>query len=289
MTGLFPYGCHALTPRLGIWATAGYGWGELSSSPMRSEYTPSTTMGMVAVGLDGVLLDGGSEGITLTTTADVLTVRTSLEEVDGLESSEGSLSRRRVGLEAIRPFPLSNGASLLPSMALGIRHDSGDAETGYGLDLGAAIRWKHPKRGISGALKGHSLLTHTTEESLQEQGLALSFSWQPHPSNRGPSLSLSHAMEVLNATPSSGQQQFEAELAYGFPAYNDYITLTPALALAFSPTSRNYSLLWSLAPYAEQLHEKPWELSLMGERQEQNNRAPSPVDHSLKLTFSTLF
>ena len=289
LTGLFPYGCHALTPRLGIWATAGYGWGELSSSPMRSEYTPSTTMGMVAVGLDGVLLDGGSEGITLTTTADVLTVRTSLEEVDGLESSEGSLSRRRVGLEAIRPFPLSNGASLLPSMALGIRHDSGDAETGYGLDLGAAIRWKHPKRGISGALKGHSLLTHTTEESLQEQGLALSFSWQPHPSNRGPSLSLSHAMEVLNATPSSGQQQFEAELAYGFPAYNDYITLTPALALAFSPTSRNYSLLWSLAPYAEQLHEKPWELSLMGERQEQNNRAPSPVDHSLKLTFSTLF
>ncbi len=263
-------------------------------------------MGMVAVGLDGVLLDGGSEGITLTTTADVLTVRTSLEEVDGLESSEGSLSRRRVGLEAIRPFPLSNGASLLPSMALGIRHDSGDAETGYGLNLGAAIRWKHPKRGISGALKGHSLLTHTTEESLQEQGLALSFSWQPYPSNRGPSLSLSHAMgatpsggmnallnpttmEVLDATPSSGQQQFEAELAYGFPAYNDYITLTPALALAFSPTSRNYSLLWPLAPYAEQLQEKPWELSLMGERQEQNNRAPSPVDHSLKLTFSTLF
>ena len=27
-------------------------------------------------------------------------------------------------------------------MALGIRHDSGDAEAGYGLDLGAAIRWQ---------------------------------------------------------------------------------------------------------------------------------------------------
>ena len=30
MTGLYPYGRYALTPRLGIWATAGYGWGNLS-------------------------------------------------------------------------------------------------------------------------------------------------------------------------------------------------------------------------------------------------------------------
>ncbi len=305
LTGLFPYGRYALTPRLGIWATAGYGWGELSFKPDgKNEYTPNTTMGMVAVGLDGVLLDGGSEGITLTTTADVLTVRTSSEEVGGLESSEGSLSRRRVGLEAIRPFPLSNGASLLPSMALGIRHDSGDAETGFGLDLGAAILWKAPGRGISGELKGRTLLTHV-EEEFQEQGLALSFSWEPTPSNRGPSLSLSHAigatpsggmdallrpttMEVLDGPPSSGQQQFEAELAYGFPADNDQLTLTPALALALSPTSRNYSLLWSLTPYAEQTQGEPWQLSLEGQRQEQNG-ATSPVDHSLKLTFSTLF
>ncbi len=63
-------------------------------------------MGMVAVGLDGVLLNGGSEGITLTTTADVLTLKTTSAEVDGLESSEGSLSRHRVGLEAVRPFLL---------------------------------------------------------------------------------------------------------------------------------------------------------------------------------------
>ncbi len=29
MTGLYPYGRYALTPRLGIWASAGYGWGNL--------------------------------------------------------------------------------------------------------------------------------------------------------------------------------------------------------------------------------------------------------------------
>ena len=303
VTGLFPYGRYALTPRLGLWAITGYGWGELSLKPDGEDAAkPNTTLGMAAVGLDGVLRDGGSEGITLTTTADVLTLKTTSAEVDGLESSEGSLSRRRVGLEAVRPFPLSNGASLLPSMALGIRHDSGDAEAGYGMDLGAAIRWQAPKQGISGELKGHTLLTHT-EESLQEQGLALSFSWQPHPSNHGPSLSLSHAMgaiaagdmdtllhpttmEGLDAEPGNGQR-LTAELAYGFLAHNDHITLTPALALAFSPTSRNYSLLWSVAPYAE-LQGEPWELSLTGQRQEQNT-ATAPVDHSLKLRFSWLF
>lgn len=35
----------------------------------------------------------------------------------------------RLGLEAARPFPLANGASLVPSMEVGIRQHSGDAET----------------------------------------------------------------------------------------------------------------------------------------------------------------
>ncbi len=305
LTGVFPYSRYTLTPQLGLWAVAGYGWGQLSLKPdgREHEIKPSTTMTTVAVGMDGVLLDGGSEGITLNSTADVLTLKTNSEDVDGLESSESSVSRLRVGLEATRPFPLSNGASLLPSMEMGIRQDGGDAETGYGLDLGAGILWSDPERGIQWRIEGTTLLTHT-EEEFQEQGLSLSFSWEPNPSNRGPSLSMGHTMgaaatggmdallnpitmEGLDAVPSSGQQ-FEAELAYGFSAYNDRLTLTPAVVLALSPTSRNYSLLWSLAPYADQLQGEPWELSLAGERQEQVS-PPSSVDHSLELTFSTLF
>ncbi len=306
LTGVFPYGRYALTPRLGFWATAGYGWGELSLEPDgEEEYSLSTTMAMTAAGLDGALLDGDNgAGITLNATADVMTVKTTSEEADGLPSSEGVLSRLRLGLEAARPFPLPQGASLLPSMELGMRYDSGDAETGYGLDLGAGILWSAPEYGISGELKGHTLLTHG-EEEFREQGLALSFSWEPDPSDRGPSLSLSHTMgatasggmdallnpttiQVLDASHSNGQQ-FGAELAYGFPAYKDRITLTPAVALALSPTTRNYSLLWSVAPYTQHQHQQgtPWEVSLEGERQEQNS--PSPVDHSLKLRFSTLF
>ncbi len=304
MTGVFPYGRYALTPRLGMWSAAGYGWGQLSFQPDgEDEFTPSTTMAMTAAGLDGVLLDGGSEGITLISTADVLTLKAASATVDRLPSSEGTISRVRVGLEAARPFPLSHGASLLPSMEMGIRQDGGDAEAGYGLDLGAGIVWSDPERGISGEMKGRTLLIHAKEE-FQEQGLALSFSWDPSPFNRGPSLSLSHTMgatppggmdallnpttmEGLDATPSTGQQ-FEAELTYVFPAHNNRLTLNSAVALAFSPTSRNYSLFWSLTSYSEQVQADPWQLSLTGERQEQE-ASMSPVEHSLKLIFSTLF
>ena len=137
---------------------------------------------------------------------------------------------------------------------------------------------------------------------MREQGLALSFSWQPHPSQRGPSLSLSHAvgaaggmdallspvaMQVLDA-PGSNGQQFEARLAYGVPAFADRFTLNPGLGLALSPHSSTYSLLWTLAPYDQRDQGEPWELSLQAERQEHGS-SPSPTAHSLNLRFSLLF
>ena len=302
VTGIFPYGRYALTPRLGVWATAGYGWGSLSLNPdgEGAEYNPATTMALGAVGMDGLLLDGGREGITLTTTADALFLKTSSEAVAGLESSEGNISRLRLGLEATRPFPLANGASLSPSLEVGLRQDSGDAETGFGMDLGAGLSWNDPERGVTAAVKGRTLLSHGAED-FQDQGLALSFSWEPNSSNRGPSFSLSHAVglpaeggmaallnptaiEVLDEPHSSGER-FEARLAYGFPFYNDRLTLTPAVAAALSTSSSSYSLLWSLTPHDEHLMGEPWQLSLEGERQE-NLSSSSTVDHSLKLRFA---
>jgi len=305
LTGLFPYGRYALSPRLGVWAVAGYGWGTLSVKPdgSKREYQPGATMVMGAVGLDGLLIDGGDDGFSLSTTTDLLTVKTTTEQVDGLASSEGSVSRLRMGLEATRPVPLPNGASLLPSVEVGIRHDGGDAETGFGLEVGAALAWHDPQRGISAEVKGRSLVTHV-EEEFREQGMALSFSWNPDPSNRGPSLAIGHTvgdaasgMDALldptvleggGAAAGSNSHQFTADFAYGFPIHNDRLTLTPAVAVALSPESRSYGLLWSLAPYSQQGRTQPWQLSLEGEREE-NTTADTPVDHSLMLNFSLLF
>ncbi|MCY4055186.1 MAG: autotransporter outer membrane beta-barrel domain-containing protein, partial [Cyanobacteria bacterium MAG CAR4_bin_6] len=306
LLGLFPYGRYALTPRLDLWAIGGYGWGNLTLKPQRDgaeELNTTTNLVMGAVGLEGVVLDGGAAGLSLTTTADALVVETTSAEVTGLKGSEATISRLRLGLEATRPMPLDGGASLLPSLEVGIRQDGGDAETGYGVEVGAGLVWNDPQRGIRGEVKGRSLVTHT-EEEFREQGLALSFAWEPSPDKRGPSLSMGHTMGasasggmaallqpvVLEglAAPGGHGQQFEAEFAYGFPAFNDRLTLTPGVTLAFSPDSRSYGLLWSLAPYSAQGQGEPWEITLEGERQEYRSAA-SPAEHSLKLRFSLLF
>ncbi|MXW11811.1 MAG: hypothetical protein F4Z73_02835, partial [Synechococcus sp. SB0668_bin_13] len=305
LTALFPYGRYGLTPRLGLWAVAGYGWGQLSLQPdgMDGEYQPGANLGMAAVGMDGILLDGGAEDLSLTTTADLLSLTTTSEAVDGLDASEGNVTRFRLGIEAERPFPLSDGASLLPSLEIGVRQDSGDAESGFGVEVAAGLSWNAPERGISADLHGRTLLAHA-EEQFREQGVALSFSWDPDPSNRGPSFSLGRSLgataeggmdALLKPTvlqelddDGNGQQQLEATLAYGFPAYNNRLTLTPGLAVALSSTSRTYSLLWSVAPYAQLGQAEPWQLSLEGERQEDNN-PDSSANHSLNLRFSLPF
>ena len=306
LLGLFPYGRYALTPRLDLWAIGGYGWGNLTLKPQRDgaeELNTTTNLVMGAVGLEGVVLDGGAAGLSLSTTADALVVETTSAEVKGLKGSEATISRLRLGLEATRPIPLDGGASLLPSLEVGIRQDGGDAETGYGVEVGAGVVWKDPQRGIRGEAQGRTLVTHT-EEEFREQGLALSFAWEPSPDKRGPSLSMGHTMGaaasggmaallqpvVLEglAAPGGSGQQFEAEFAYGFPAFNDRLTLTPSVAAAFSEDSRTYGLLWSLAPYSAQGQGEPWEIALETERQEYRSAA-SPTEHSLKLRFSLLF
>ncbi|MCY4055498.1 MAG: hypothetical protein OXF67_06440, partial [Cyanobacteria bacterium MAG CAR4_bin_6] len=152
-------------------------------------------------------------------------------------------------------------------------------------------------------VQGRSLVTHV-EEEFRQQGLALSLSWNPNPTNRGPSLAIGHTMgattasgvqvlvdptvlEGLDASASNGQQ-FKAEVAYGFPAANDRLTLTPGVAVALSPDSRSYGILWSLAPYSQQGQTQPWEIALEGEWQQHSSPTPS-VDHSLRLSFSLLF
>ena len=99
LTGLFPYGRYALTPRLGVWAVAGYGWGKLSVKPdgVEREYQPAATMAMGAVGMDGLLLDGGAEGLSIATTVDLLAVNTTTAEVEknctGLRATPGGAYR----------------------------------------------------------------------------------------------------------------------------------------------------------------------------------------------------
>ena len=253
LMGLFPYGRYALNPKLTLWGVVGHGWGRLSLLPEDGEQqSTAIQMSMGAVGLDGLLLDGGGSGLTIRSTADALLLRVNSQETEDLAGIQGEVSRLRLGLEAERPFPLSeSGAVLTPSLELALRQDGGDAETGFGLDLAAALLWSDPGKGLEVELSGHTLLSHG-DAAFHEKGLAASLAWDPNPSSSlGPSLSLSQSMgasagsggndallaaanwpELETSTRGSAGEdhQFAARLGYGFLAYRMPCSSPPSWA-----------------------------------------------------------
>ena len=97
----------------------GYGQGELTVTPKGADsqadgadLNADLNLWLAAVGLRGTLLDGGSDGLTLTGTTDALAVGTSSEGVTGMAAAQATVTRLRLGLEAQRPFLLGNPHTL---------------------------------------------------------------------------------------------------------------------------------------------------------------------------------
>ena len=148
---------------------------------------------------------------------------------------------------------------LTPSVALGLRHDGGDAETGFGLDAGAGLAFDLPRHGVRAALRGRGLAVHEAG-GFRARGIAAEFAWDPAPATaRGPSLTLVQAAggparggaEALfapgapAAAASGGAHRFEARFGYGVPAGR--FASVPELGLALSAAAREYILGWRLA------------------------------------------
>ena len=142
--------------------------------------------------------EGGPE---LAVKTDAMGVRTSSEATGGsaggkLAAATADVTRLRLRLEGTwRGLEIGTG-TLVPRLELGVRHDGGDAETGFGLDLGGGLAWSDPGTGLRAEVSGRGLLTHESA-GFRERGIAGSFGWDPTPgSDRGPSLTLSQTMGV---------------------------------------------------------------------------------------------
>ena len=263
LSGVFPWIGHRFTDRLEAWGAAGYGQGELQVTPRLdtgmdgAALTAELNLWLAAAGLRGTLLDGGSDGLTITGKSDAMVVGTSSGETRGMTAARARVTRLRLGVEAQRHIPLGNpasdsGAMLTPSLELGLRHDGGDAETGFGLDLGGGIVLSHPERGLQAELRGRGLLSHAAE-GFRDRGFSGSLSWQQQPDSEL-GAALSHVtLQGLADNDSSGNdhlenQRLELQLSYGFLAFGDRFTLTPELGLGLYDSGRDYLLGLRLTP-----------------------------------------
>ena len=326
LTGVFPWARHRFTHQLEAWGAAGYGQGNLEVTPKLpgtdtdgATMTADLNLWLAAGGLRGTLLDGGNDGLTLTGKTDAMVVSTSSGQATtangNLASAQATVTRLRLGLEAHRPIPLGNpepgsaihsGATLTPSLEVGFRHDGGDAETGFGLDLGGGISLSSPEHGLAVELRGRGLLSHAAD-GFQDRGFSGSLSWRQQPdSDRGAALSLSQTVggfsssgvdALLNRTTmdelaaaSSGNdglsnQRLEIRLSYGLPAFNDRFTLTPELGLGLYGDGRDYRLGWRLTRLdgVDSL-----EFSFDATRRESANNGAAP-EHGVQLRLDTRF
>ena len=169
LTSLHPYLRYAVTDRLAVWGMLGYGWGEVTleqegTAPLETD----TDFLMGAVGGRGVLLaPEDTAGFELATRTDLMLMRMSGDAVAGIAEAEADAHRLRVLLEGSRPVLWPEGRRLTPTVQVGLRHDWGDAETGFGVELGGRVQYTDPRHGLTVEAAVRGLLAH--EDSDYEE------------------------------------------------------------------------------------------------------------------------
>ncbi|MDE0253312.1 MAG: hypothetical protein OYG32_00825 [Rhodospirillaceae bacterium] len=268
LTAAIPYAAFQASERLKLWGAAGHGTGEVTlKTELGGDYSADTSWSMAAAGMRGDLLAPPAEGSgpALAATSDALWARTSSEKTARLAASDSDVTRLRVGLEGSYHVALEDGGSLVPKLEVGARHDGGDAETGFGVELGGGIAWTDPGMGLSLDLSGRTLLAHGNDD-LKDRGFSAALAYDPAPATkRGASLSLRQdfggraqgGLDALFApdplddrTGSEAASRWALEAAYGLPAFGGRWTGSPHAGFGLSTGTRDYSLGWRLAPEA---------------------------------------
>ena len=266
LTAAIPYASLHASERLTLWGAVGTGSGEVTlDTALGGSYKSDTTWRMAAAGLRGALLTPPTEGSgpALALTSDALWTRTASEKTHDLAASESDATRLRLGVEGSYRMALEGGGHLAPKLEVGARHDGGDAETGFGIELGGGIAWSDPVLGLSLDVSGRTLLAHG-DDDLEDQGYAAALGFDPDPATeRGPSLSLRQelggsaggGLDALFApapledrTDSEAASRWSLEAAYGVPAFGGRWTASPHVGLGLSAGARDYSLGWRWTP-----------------------------------------
>ena len=329
LTGLYPYAGLDVTKRVSVWLAGGHGAGELTVIPDGSgaiETDLSMRMGAGGTRI-AVLEPEDGEGFSLALKGDGRFTRTSSDAARGpdggnLAEADADAWLLRFGVEGSRRFALAGagvagpgvagrgvarpgagdtGASLTPSFEVGVRRDGGDAETGFGADMGGGLAFAAPERGLSLDLKGRALVAHDAP-GFREWGASAAFGFDPRPSTeRGLALSLTQSW---GASPSGGMDGllgretlagfaandagtgFEAssrlsgELGYGLPAFGGAFTGTPNLGFGLSSGGvRDWRLGWRLT--SARRGGPGFEVNLDATR---HVGAGEPTEHGAKLT-----
>ena len=296
LTAVTVYGAVDTSARTELWGAAGHGQGKLTlTAAAGSRAKADLDWTMAAAGARSVLAEPGEGGsLMLALVSDALWARTgsSAAKVGSLVAAESDVTRLRLGLEGSWAAPLEGGGALIPTMELGLRHDGGDAETGFGVELGGGLTWSASASGLALDLAGRTLLAHE-DEDFEDWGVSAGLAFDPDPATeRGLSLTLRHDLGGSSAgglealfTPETLDRRtgaeaaagrWTAQAAWGFPAFGGRYTGSPHADFGLADTARETTLGWRLAPASSEAANLT--LDLTATRRESEGAAP---EHSV--------
>ena len=259
------YGSTKVTERVDLWGLSGFGEGSIGRMHKDTKRIDTDlSWSMAAAGVRGTLKeqrDQGSPKVDLV--SDAIWARTSTEKTAGLTATTGTSKRLRVGLESIWTVKQEDGGNLITTLEGALRHDSGDASTGLGIQLGGGFVWQSPKSGLSIDVFGHGLIAHEDGSEAKDYGFSAGLNFDRTPnSGHGPSFSIRHdlgavtragdAFHTTNQLSSIDTEpampRWSVESAWGFPVMGGHYTGSPYTEFGYSGGQRDYTIGWRLAP-----------------------------------------
>ena len=295
LLGVHPYASWTPAAGLGFWATGGLGWGGVGIDDSLDELQTSTTR-LLSGALGGSsrvlsvngLVPGGATALYLK--GEGFATGAWAEESGRIVAQDVGVQQIRLSVEASHQQRGLWGSVLTPALELGLRHDSGDAAQGAGVELGGELRYVQPELGLTVEGRGRVLATHrsTTEEwgvggriqlefGSNRQGLSLSVA-----PSLGVAASGTHALWEYGVAGGKGRglsgademgasSRLDAQADYRLLTMGGLGMLTPYGGLSLERDGRDYRA-------GARLETDTFNLSLEGKRSE---RGTGAVDHGV--------
>ncbi len=299
LTAVHPYAAWLSGDGSNLWASAGYGEGEVGvEEAERADREVEMKLTSAAAGGRGVLSEDGewiAGGVTrVAVRGEGSMVRVKTEAGSGLEALSVDASRLRLALEGSYERALEGGGTVTPALEVGMRHDSGDVEKGVGAEVGASVSWREPGMGLTVELRTRALVAH--ERDREEWGVGGMVQLDPGSDGSGLFLTLTPAYGVtatdldglfdrtpgtsfLTGSGAEAESQLDAEVGYGFGVLGSgpMALLSPYVGFTLAERgegSVRVGTRYTIAP--------AFELSFEGERSQDGGSA----DNSLEVRVS---
>ena len=242
LRSVFPYFSAEVADGTRLWATFGYGRGEISNYRAAEEEpgTGDLRLGLAAVGAKHELNEWPAARLSLVGDAGYARLKVD-SGVRPLEGLQARVSRVRAGLEVSG----RNSAAAAPYLRVSARFERGESARRKGLEAEGGIRWSGARHGAE--LHARALRLRGNLTTHRETGVGASVYFRPSSDGTGASLTLSHdwgrprgsdtlwqngslsVTDSQSATDLDSARSLNAELGYGLYSERLLGLVTPKL------------------------------------------------------------